>query len=160
MPWFYKYFSICFAWQIMATNVGLTEKQKRFIEEYLALGDATKAAKAAGYSPRSAFRIGSENLKKPKIREALQARLDALQEARVAKANEVLEYLTSVMRGESRAEIVVVEGLGEGISEARHVRKAPEEKERLRAAELLGKRMRLWDGEGAKTEGVQVIVDV
>ncbi|MBR2783042.1 MAG: terminase small subunit [Firmicutes bacterium] len=144
----------------MAAKGELTEKQKRFIEEYLALGDAAKAARAAGYSRRTASRIGHENLTKPRIREALQARLDALQDARVAKANEVLEYLTSVMRGESQAEIVVVEGMGEGISEARHVRKAPEEKERLRAAELLGKRMRLWDGEQGGSEPVQVIIDV
>ena len=62
----------------------------------------------------------------------------------MATATEVMEYLTSVMRGDSSAEIVVVEGLGDGVSEARRFKKAPDEKERLRAAELLGKRFGLF----------------
>ena len=62
----------------------------------------------------------------------------------MATATEVMEYLTSVMRGESTAEVVVVEGLGDGCSEARRFKKAPDEKERLRAAELLGKRFGLF----------------
>ena len=48
------------------------------------------------------------------------------------------------MRGESHAEVVVVEGVGEGCSEARTMQKAPDEKERLKAAELLGKRYALF----------------
>ena len=48
------------------------------------------------------------------------------------------------MRGESTAEIVVVEGMGDGYSKAVKVNKAPDEKERLKAAELLGKRFGLF----------------
>ena len=48
------------------------------------------------------------------------------------------------MRGESTAQIVVVEGAGDGISNAVRVDKAPDEKERLKAAELLGKRYRIF----------------
>ena len=58
----------------------------------------------------------------------------------IADATEVMKYLTSVLRGESQAEVVVVEGQGDGYSEARNLQKAPDEKERLKAAELLGKR--------------------
>ncbi|MEA4963158.1 terminase small subunit [Lutispora sp.] len=46
----------------------LTAKQKRFIEEYLIDLNATQAAIRAGYSPDTAYSIGSENLKKPDIR--------------------------------------------------------------------------------------------
>ena len=56
----------------------------------------------------------------------------------------MLKYLSAVLRGESRAEVVVVEGVGEGCSEARTMQKAPDEKERLKAAELLGKRYALF----------------
>ena len=56
----------------------------------------------------------------------------------------MLKYLTSVMRGESVSEVVVVEGEGDGVSSARRVDKAPDERERLRAAELLGKRYALF----------------
>lgn len=59
---------------------------------------------------------------------------------KVANAREVLEYLTSVLRGDSRSEVIVVEGAGDGISEARPMQKAPDEKDRLKAAELLAKR--------------------
>lgn len=55
-----------------------------------------------------------------------------------------MEYLTSVLRGTSTAEIVVVEGVGEGRSKASKVDKAPDEKERLKAAELLGKRFGIF----------------
>ena len=55
-----------------------------------------------------------------------------------------MRYLTSVVRGESESEIVVVEGVGDGISEARNIKKKPDEKDQLKAAELLGKRYGLF----------------
>ena len=62
----------------------------------------------------------------------------------IADQDEVLKYLTSVLRGETQSEVVVVEGVGEGCSEARTMQKSPDEKERLKAAELLGKRYGLY----------------
>ena len=50
-----------------------------------------------------------------------------------------MRYVTSVMRGESQSETVVVEGIGDGMSRATRVIKHPDEKERLKAAEMLGK---------------------
>lgn len=50
----------------------------------------------------------------------------------------------SVFRGEQQSEVVVIEGIGEGCSEARTMKKKPDEKERLKAAELLGKRHGLF----------------
>ena len=66
------------------------------------------------------------------------------EEHAVADAQEVLAYLTSVLRGESRSSVVVVESIGDFMSEAREMKKAPDEKERLKAAELLGKRYSLF----------------
>lgn len=64
-----------------------------------------------------------------------------------------MEYLTSVLRGESSSEVVAVEFIGDGISRAKKIQKAPDEKERLKAAELLGRRYRMFtdkvDIEGA-----------
>ena len=62
----------------------------------------------------------------------------------VADAEEVMKYLTSVLRGESSSEEIVVEGCGDGCSEARTMKKAPSEKDKLKAAELLGKRYGIW----------------
>lgn len=51
----------------------LTEKQARFVAEYLVDMNATEAAKRAGYSEKTAYSIGFENLRKPEIQEAIQA---------------------------------------------------------------------------------------
>ena len=57
--------------------MALTPKQKRFVEEYCVDFNATQAAIRAGYSPSTAYSIGSENLRKPEIKAALQAAQDA-----------------------------------------------------------------------------------
>jgi len=122
----------------------MTEKQKRFCEEYLIDLNATQAAIRAGYSPKSAYSIGGENLNKPELKAYIDERLQQLSNERTATAAEVMEYLTAVMRGESSASVVVVEGTGDGCSEARIIQKPPDEKERTKAAELLGKRFGLF----------------
>ena len=72
----------------------------------------------------------------------------------IADQDEVLKYLTSVIRGQSRSSVVVVENIGDFMSEAREIKKAPDEKERLKAAELLGKRY------GIYTDKVEQTVDM
>ena len=68
-----------------------------------------------------------------------------------------MEYLTSVMRGESESSVVVVEGYGEGCSEAKIIEKPPDEKERLKAAELLGRHYAIFTDK-VKTEGAIPVV--
>ena len=128
----------------MYLSIKLTLKQKRFADEYIISGNATDAAKKAGYSEKTAFTIATENLKKPYIKQYIDQRIKELDDKKIAKQEEVLQYLTSVLRGESKSTIVVVEGCGDGYSEARTVKKTPDEKERLKAAELLGKRYRIF----------------
>lgn len=122
----------------------LTAKQQRFCDEYLIDLNATQAAIRAGYSEKTARQIGNENLSKLDIKEYIDKRMAEKEAALIADQDEVLKYLTSVLRGESKSEVVVVEGCGEGCSEARTMKKAPDEKERLKAAELLGKRYGLY----------------
>jgi len=128
----------------MYLSIKLTLKQKRFADEYIISGNATDAAKKAGYSEKTAFTIATENLKKPYIKQYIDQRIKEIDDKKIAKQEEVLQYLTSVLRGESESAIVVVEGCGDGYSEARTVKKTPDEKERLKAAELLGKRYRIF----------------
>ena len=128
----------------MYLSIKLTLKQKKFADEYIISGNATDAAKKAGYSEKTAFTIATENLKKPYIKQYIDQRIKELDDKKIAKQEEVLQYLTSVLRGESKSAIVVVEGLGDGMSQARTVKKTPDEKERLKAAELLGKRYRIF----------------
>lgn len=123
----------------------LTAKQQRFVDEYLIDLNATQAAIRAGYAKKTAFTIGSENLRKPYIKSYIETRMAEKEAALIADQDEVLKYLTSVMRGQSRASVVVVENIGDYMSQAREMEKSPDEKERLKAAELLGKRYGLFD---------------
>lgn len=118
----------------------LTEKQRRFIDYYIETGNASDAARRAGYSEKTAGWIGQENLQKPTIKAAIDARLKALEDKRIAKADEVLKFLTSTLRGELKEEQVVVEGQGEGVSRARIVEVKASTRDRLEAAKSLLKR--------------------
>ncbi|WP_060931938.1 terminase small subunit [Lachnoanaerobaculum saburreum] len=136
----------------------LTLKQQRFADEYIISGNATDAAIKAGYSKKTANRIATENLSKLVIQTYIDEKLKELSDTKIADQQEVLAYLTSVLRGETQSEIVVVEGVGEGCSEARRLQKLPDEKERLKAAELLGKRMGLFKDKLDVTANVPVII--
>lgn len=123
----------------------LTAKQQRFVDEYLIDLNATQAAIRAGYSKQTARKIAQENLTKLDIKNRIEERMAEKEKELIADQNEVLKYLTSVMRGRSRASVVVVENIGDYMSQAREMEKSPDEKERLKAAELLGKRYGLFD---------------
>ncbi|MDO5397049.1 MAG: terminase small subunit [bacterium] len=141
----------------------MTEKQKIFADEYLIDCNATRAYKAAYPNVKRdavAAANGNRLLRNAKIKAYIDEQLEKLHNARTANAAEVMEYLTSVMRGQSEAEIVVIEGEGDGISSARRMNKAPDEREKLKAAELLGKRYGLFtDKVNLTGETPVVIVD-
>lgn len=121
----------------------MTDKQRKFADEYLIDCNATRAYKAAYpriKSDETARVNGSRLLTNANIKEYIKEQLDRISSEKIADAKEVMEYLTSVMRGQSESEIVVIEGTGDGCSDARKMSKAPDEKEKLKAAELIGKR--------------------
>lgn len=122
----------------------MTPRQQKFCDEYLISGNGTDAAIKAGYSAKTAKQMASENLAKPDLKSYIEAQLAALHSEKIADATEVLEYLTSVMRGKTKGIEIVTEFIGDGVSEARTMEKEPSEKERLKAAELIGKRFGLF----------------
>ena len=128
----------------------MTLKQQRFCDEYLIDLNATQAAIRAGYSKKTAYSIGIENLNKPELKKYIADRMAEKESKLIADQDEVLKYLTSVLRGESQSSVLArnFEG-GEDVIE-----KPPDEKERLKAAELLGKRYGLY------TEKVEQAVDM
>lgn len=132
----------------------MTAKQQRFCDEYLIDLNATQAAIRAGYSEKYAHTNANKLLQITTIKDFISERMAEKESELIADQDEVLKYLTSVMRGESQSEIVVVENIGDYMSEARAMQKAPDEKERLKAAELLGKRYGLY------TEKVDQQVDM
>lgn len=82
----------------------MTPKQKAFADYYIQTGNATEAARKAGYQGNNITlgAVGAENLKKPRIAEYIAERMAQQEKSRVADANEVIEFYTAVMRGEVR----------------------------------------------------------
>jgi phage terminase small subunit len=87
--------------------MALTAKQQAFIDEYLKTRNATQAAIAAGYTPKSACAIGWENLRKPEIDEEIRQRLDE----NAMLANEVVSILSDQARGDMSDFVLFVPGV-------------------------------------------------
>ncbi len=114
----------------------MTQKQRRFIDEYIISGNATQAAIKAGYSKKTARKIGQENLTKPDIKAAIEKRNAEIQSEKTADMTEVMEYLTSVMRGEQTESVATSKGVYSNVEVSA--------KDRIKAAELIGKRNGAW----------------
>ena len=89
----------------------MTPKQKKFCDEYIKSGNAKQSAIKAGYSPKTAYSIGNENLNKPELKAYIEKRLKRLESEKIAGAREVLEYLSSVMRGEQTESVATARGV-------------------------------------------------
>ena len=112
----------------MADASKLTEKERIFADEYIKTTNATQSAIKAGYAENSASVTGSKMLRKPKVRQYIDAVMAERSKNTIATADEVLEYLTKVMNGEEK------DAFGLDVSVA----------DRTKAAELLGKRHMLF----------------
>ena len=114
----------------------LTQKQQRFVDEYIISGNATQAAIKAGYSKRTAKQAGTENLSKPYLKAAIDKRNAEIKTEKTADMTEVMEYLTSVMRGKQTESVATAKGVYNGVPVGA--------KDRIKAAELIGKRNGAW----------------
>ena len=119
----------------------LTIKQKKFADEYIISGNASDAARNAGYSPKYINSNVQKLLQNTAIKQYVDERLAELSDKQIAKQEEVLKYLTSVMRGEQTEQTLISEGaeLGQRIANIE-----VSAKDRIKAAELLGKRYGSW----------------
>lgn len=136
----------------------LTIKQKKFADEYIISGNATQAAINAGYSEKTARKIGSENLTKPDIKSYIDERMKKLEEEAIADQAEVLKFLTRIMRDEEKEEVLV--NIGNFEQEIQTMKVSA--KDRIKAAELLGKRYGSWTDKVDlnSSEGVKIIDDI
>lgn len=136
----------------------MTDNQFLFANEYLKDRNATRAYLSAYPHVKSsdvARKNGSRLLTNADVKAYIDEQIEKMASEKIADAREVLEYLTAVVRGETLSEVVVVEGTGEGCSAARRLDKAPDEKERLKAAEYLAKFHGLLTPGGALQYGTQ-----
>ena len=85
----------------------LSVKQQKFADNYIETGNATQSAIDAGYSKKTAAVIASENLTKPNIREYIDKRMKEAANARIMDAQEALELLTKIAKGEEKETVIV-----------------------------------------------------
>lgn len=118
-------------------NRQLTPNQKAFCDYYIELGNATESYIKAGYNKKGARANSARLIANDSIKQYIEERLKVIEDKRIAKGEEVLQYLTKVMRGEEKDQF----GLDAALQD------------RTKAAELLGKRYRLF------VDKVEQIVD-
>ena len=123
------------------------KKHEKFCHEYIKDMNATQAAIRTGYSIKTANRIASQLLSKLDIKTRVKELRDAYFDENIMTAQQVEYELTRIALGLSNEKQVVIEGTGEGCSEARIIDKPPDEKSRLKALELMAKRHRILSGD-------------
>lgn len=127
------------------SDIKLKPKEFTFAEEWLKTMNATQSAIKAGYSERTAYSAGNRLLKKVEVKQYIDERLAEMQESSIADTNEVMQFLSSTMRGDIPDQF----GLDPALND------------RLKAAELLGKRYKMFTDKqeisGADGEPIKVI---
>ena len=135
----------------------MNARQKRFFDEYLIDCNATQAAIRAGYSPKTAKQIGQRMLTNVDLKAYIDEQLERIHNEKTADAQEVLEYLTAVMRGQHTEQTLQL--IGDGVQKIADIDVSA--KERLKAAELIGKRYGMFkDNVGIDLEPVVIVNDL
>jgi phage terminase small subunit len=135
----------------------LKERQRRFADFYIEIGNITESAIKAGYSENYANAQGYKLLENVGIKSYIDERLKIMADKRIMNGEEVMQLLTAIARNEEQEEVVVF-----GDSGPQVVNKSMSAKDRLKALELIGKRYTLWTDktqlEG--TIGVTIVDDI
>lgn len=135
----------------------MNAKQKKFADEYLIDCNATQAAIQAGYNEKTAYSQGQRMLKNVEVKAYIDEQLERLHNEKTADAQEVLEYLTAVMRGQHTEQTLQL--IGEGVQKIADIDVSA--KERIKAAELIGKRYGMFkDNVNVDLEPVVIVNDL
>lgn len=126
----------------------LNVKQEAFCLHYAKTGNATESYKQAGYdakTERAVYSNANRLLKNDKVQARLAELAEEMASEKIAGIREIQERLTAILRGELQEEQVVVEGCGDGVSEAKVIQRQPQLKDVIKAAETLGKMQGAFD---------------
>lgn len=134
----------------------MTQRQERFCQEFVATGNATLSAINAGYSERSAKQVGQKLLTNHDLQIRIKELSGEIKNQKIADAREMQEHLSAILRGESTEEVVVVEGCGDGVSEAVIKEKKPSQSDRIKAMQLLARMQGVLDN----NQTINVVVPV
>lgn len=131
----------------------MNPKQQKFADAYIELGSAEQAAIRAGYSKSYARGNAHKLVAHVSVKAFIAERMEKLQSEKVANQQEIMEFLTAIVRGEQQEEIL--RGVGEGAQTIDDMDVSA--KDRIKAAELLGKRYAMWTDK-QQIDGVQQVV--
>lgn len=134
----------------------MTAKQKRFCEEFVKTGNATQSAIKAGYSEKTANEQGARLLAKVSIKSYIQSLQAEIKIENIINAREMQKVLTSIILKQSEEDVIVVEGCGDGISEAVTKKKTASNADRIKAIQLLARMQGALDN----TATVNVVLPV
>lgn len=134
----------------------LTPRQERFCQEFVKDGNGTQSAIRAGYSKRTANEQSVRLLANVSVKNRIRELSEILQNDRIMDAREMQEHLTSIIRQESEEEVIVVEGCGDGVSEAVTKTKTASQSDRIKAIQLLARMQGALDNSAT----LEVIVPV
>lgn len=122
----------------------LNLKQQAFVDEYIKTGTAYQSAIKAGYSEKYAKSSSHKLLENVGIKAEIDKRMEKLKKDSIADQDEILQYLTSVLRGEVTDQELIPIQVGRGEMEVEELEKRSDTNARTKAAELLGKRYMMW----------------
>lgn len=123
----------------------MTARQERFCQEFAKTGNATLSAMNAGYSEKTANEQGARLLANVSVQERIRELQGEIKNQNIMDAREMQEHLTSIIRQESQEEVIVVEGCGDGVSEAVTKTKTPSQSDRIKAIQLLARMQGVLD---------------
>lgn len=123
----------------------MTDKQKMFCEEFVGCGNATQSAIKAGYSEKTAKQIGQKLLTKIDLQSYIRELQSEIKSEKILDARQMQEVLTSIILQESEEEVIVVEGCGDGCSEAVTKTKTASQNDRIKAIQLLARMQGVLD---------------
>lgn len=134
----------------------MTARQKRFCEEFVKTGNAKQSAISAGYSEKTAEVQGARLLSNVKVKKNIEQLQSEIKNENILDARQMQEILTSIILKESEEEVIVVEGCGDGVSEAVTKTKTASNQDRIRAIQLLARMQGALDN----TATVNVVLPV
>lgn len=123
----------------------MTARQERFCQEFAKTGNATLSAINAGYSEKTANEQGARLLANVSVKERIKELQGEIKNQNIMDARQMQEVLTSIIKQESQEEVIVVEGFGDGCSEAVTKLKTPSQADRIKAIQLLARMQGVLD---------------
>lgn len=135
----------------------MNPKQKAFANYYIETGNAYQSAVKAGYSNNYAKGNAIKLLENVSVKKYIDEQMKKLEDEQIAKADEVLKLLSRIIRDEETEEVIVMKNIGDFMNEPVKIDKKLDAKDRIKAAELIGKRYRLWTDK-VEVEGAIPIV--